>query len=75
MGLFQGSGTAYGSGYDLERVPTRIEGLVLFLRLIGEEKAALAYGGENPFTDVPAWGGPMWPTPTPRGTPRGWTRA
>ncbi len=58
MGLFQGSGAAYGSGYDLERVPTRIEGLVLFLRLIGEEKAALAYGGENPFTDVPAWGRP-----------------
>ncbi len=56
MGLFQGTGTSYGSGYDLERIPTRIEGLVLFLRLIGEEKAALAYTGASPFADVPDWG-------------------
>lgn len=55
MGLFKGTGTAYGDGYDLELTPTRIEGLVLFLRLIGEEKAALAYMGTNPFTDVPDW--------------------
>ncbi|SBW05203.1 conserved exported hypothetical protein [uncultured Eubacteriales bacterium] len=55
MGLFKGTGTAYGDGYDLEQTPTRIEGLVLFLRLIGEEKAALAYTGTNPFTDVPDW--------------------
>ena len=57
MGLFQGTGTAYGGGFDLERIPTRIEGLVLFLRLIGEEKAALAYNGASPFSDVPEWGG------------------
>lgn len=56
MGLFQGTGTAYGSGYDLERIPTRIEGIVLFLRLIGEEKAALAHSGASPFGDVPEWG-------------------
>lgn len=55
MGLFKGTGTAYGDGYDLEQTPTRIEGLVLFLRLIGEEKAALAYVGTNPFPDVPDW--------------------
>lgn len=55
MGLFRGSGTGYGSGYDLEVIPTRIEGLVMFLRLIGEESAALAYTGENPFVDTPAW--------------------
>lgn len=55
MGLFRGTGTAYGDGYDLELTPTRIEGLVLFLRLIGEEKAALAYTGANPFPDVPEW--------------------
>lgn len=56
MGLFKGTGTAYGSGYDLELAPTRIEGLVLFLRLVGEEKAALAYVGDCPFVDVPDWG-------------------
>lgn len=56
MGLFKGTGTAYGGGYDLELTPTRIEGLVLFLRLVGEEKAALAYVGDCPFVDVPDWG-------------------
>ena len=55
MGLFRGSDIGYGSGYNLEAVPTRIEGLVMFLRLIGEEPAALAYTGENPFVDTPAW--------------------
>ena len=55
MGLFQGTGTAYGSGYDLEQVPTRIVGLVMFLRLIGEEEAALAGTAANPFVDTPAW--------------------
>jgi len=55
IGLFRGTGTAYGSGYDLEEVPTRIVGLVMFLRLIGEETAALSYSGVNPFGDTPAW--------------------
>ena len=55
MGLFRGTGTGYGSGYDLERTPTRIEGLVMFLRLLGEEEAALAYTGGHPFADVPDW--------------------
>ena len=55
MGLFKGTGTAYGEGFDLEKPPTRIEGLVLFLRLVGEERAALSYVGENPFVDVPDW--------------------
>ncbi len=55
LGLFRGTGTAYGSGYDLEAVPTRIVGLVMFLRLIGAEQDALTYAGANPFTDTPAW--------------------
>ena len=55
MGIFRGTGTGYGSGYDLERTPTRIEGLAMFLRLIGEEQAALAYTGSHPFVDVPDW--------------------
>ena len=55
MGLFQGTGTAYGSGYDLEQAPTRIVGLVMFLRLIGEEGAALSSTAANPFADTPAW--------------------
>lgn len=55
MGIFRGSGRAYGSGYDLELTPTRIEGLVMFLRMTGEEAAALAFTGENPFSDLPPW--------------------
>lgn len=56
MGLFRGSTTAYGSGYDLENAPTRLEGLIMFLRLMGEEDAALAYTGSSViFADVPDW--------------------
>ena len=55
LGLFRGSDTGYGSGYDLELPPTRIQGLIMFLRLIGEEQAALASTAACPFTDVPAW--------------------
>lgn len=56
--LFRGSDYAYGGGYELERLPTRVEGLVMFLRLIGEEADALAYTGSVPFTDVAAWSVP-----------------
>lgn len=55
MGLFRGSDTGYGSGYDLEKSPTRIQGLIMFLRLIGEEGAALSSSASCPFSDVPAW--------------------
>ena len=55
LGLFQGSGTAYGGGYDLESAATRIMGVVMFLRLIGEEEEALASTVDNPFADTPAW--------------------
>ncbi|MCI9263106.1 MAG: hypothetical protein HFF06_00875 [Oscillospiraceae bacterium] len=56
MGLFRGSDVPYGSGYDLESTPTRIQGLVMFLRLIGEEQAALSYPGSGiTYADVPDW--------------------
>ena len=56
MGLFRGSDVPYGSGYDLERAPARIQGLVMFLRLIGEEQLALSYPGSGiTFADVPEW--------------------
>ena len=53
--LFQGSDTGYGKGYNLDRYPTRLQALVMFLRVLGEEEAALAYTGSHPFADVP-WG-------------------
>lgn len=55
MGLFKGGSVAYGSGYDLERAPNRIEGIIMFLRILGEEEEAAAYTGPCPFADVPAW--------------------
>lgn len=51
LGLFSGS----TSGYELERASTRTEGLVMLLRLLGEESRALNYKGSHPFKDVPQW--------------------
>lgn len=51
LGLFSGS----TNGYNLERSSTRTEGLVMLLRLLGEENRALNYKGSHPFTDVPSW--------------------
>ncbi len=50
MGLFRGTNT----GYDLENGTTRVQGLVMFLRLMGLEDEALACTEDVPFTDVPA---------------------
>lgn len=54
-GLFRGSGSGVGEGFDLYLAPTRGESLVMFLRLLGEEADALAAAGTHPFTDVPGW--------------------
>ena len=53
LGLFAGS----DKGFELDRVPTRVEEVVLLLRLLGHSDAELkAYTSEAcPFTDVPAW--------------------
>ena len=56
--LFRGSGTGYGQGFDLERTPTRTEALVMLIRLLGEEDAALACTGTHPFRDVDPWAAP-----------------
>lgn len=55
MGLFRGDGTGYGSGYALERNANRLEGLIMFIRLLGQEQDALAFTGSHPFADVPNW--------------------
>ena len=55
MGLLKGTGATYGSGYELERQPVRVEGLVMFIRLLGEEQAALSSTAANPFVDSPSW--------------------
>ena len=54
MGLLLGT----GKGYELERPATRSEGLLMFLRLIGEGEAATVYTGAHPFTDLAGWSVP-----------------
>lgn len=55
LSLFRGTGSGIGSGYELERTPSRIEALIMLLRMLGEENAALACTSSHPFTDVPEW--------------------
>lgn len=55
LGLFRGSDTGYGEGFDLEKAPTRMEALIMLIRLLGEEAEALSCTAAHPFTDVPAW--------------------
>ncbi|MDX9888205.1 MAG: trypsin-like peptidase domain-containing protein [Anaerovoracaceae bacterium] len=52
LGVFVGT----GSGYELDRAPTRVEGLVMLIRLLGvEDEALLMRGTKVPFNDVPKW--------------------
>ena len=55
LNLFQGS----DKGYELDRAPTRLEALIMLIRLSGKEMEALypMEEYETPFTDVPAWEG------------------
>lgn len=50
--LFQGSATGYGQGFDLEVAPTRLQAIIMFIRVLGEEDEALAWTGTTPFTDI-----------------------
>lgn len=55
LGLFRGTGTGIGEGFDLHLTPTRAEALVMFIRILGEEDEALACQYTHPFHDVPEW--------------------
>lgn len=50
--LFNGSLTGYGEGFDLEVAPNRLQALIMFIRVLGEEQEALAWKGTQPFKDV-----------------------
>lgn len=54
LNLFKGSYTGYGQGYDLEVAPTRLQALIMFIRVLGEEEQALSWSGSLPFTDIAA---------------------
>lgn len=52
LGIFLGT----GAGYELDRAPTRVEGLIMLIRLLGVEEEALSMSDyETPFQDVPKW--------------------
>ena len=51
LGLFQGT----NEGYQLDNTPTRMQGLVMLIRLLGLENEAKSYEESSPFTDL-TWG-------------------
>lgn len=51
IGVFKGT----ENGFELDRAPTRVEGLIMFIRLIGKESEALGQDWSHPFNDVPTW--------------------
>ena len=52
LNLFKGTFTGYGDGFDLEAAPTRLQALIMFIRVLGEEKQALTWSGTTPFKDI-----------------------
>ena len=71
LGLFQGM----DSGFELDKRPTRLEGMTMFVRLLGGEEEALQKNYAHPFTDVPSWGDPYvgyaWEHGLTKGTGKG----
>lgn len=58
LSLFRGTGVSYGEGFELELAPTRIQALIMLIRLLGEENEALACAAAQPFGDVAKWARP-----------------
>lgn len=54
LGLFKGVDDT-GKNFDLDRAANRVEGLVMLIRLLGREEAALSGAWSHPFLDVPEW--------------------
>lgn len=52
LGLFRGTFTGYGQGFDLQSAPTRLQALIMFIRVLGEEQQALSWTGTTPFGDI-----------------------
>ncbi len=52
LGLFQG---VSDTDFDLDRVPTRTEAMIMLIRVLGKESEALKGGWSHPFTDVASW--------------------
>ena len=55
QGLFKGTGIRPDGTpiFDLDKVPTRNQGIIMFIRLLGKEQETLSGNWSFPFTDVP----------------------
>lgn len=51
LGLLSGT----SAGYELDRAPTRVEGIIMLVRLLGKTEEAELQNYKHPFSDVPAW--------------------
>jgi len=51
LGILQGEGDGVNEEY-LSKATTRVQGAILLLRLMGKEDEAMAYAGQDNFTDV-----------------------
>lgn len=52
LGLFKG---VSDTEFELNRAPSRVEAIVMLIRVLGKENEALAGEWSHPFSDVPAW--------------------
>lgn len=52
LGLFKG---VSDTDFDLDRAPTRVEAVIMLIRVLGKESEVLNDTWLHPFTDVPAW--------------------
>lgn len=52
LGLFHGISD---TDFDLDRAPTRVEAVIMLVRLLGKSTEATSSSWNHPFTDVPAW--------------------
>ncbi|MCL2044978.1 MAG: S1C family serine protease [Oscillospiraceae bacterium] len=55
LGLFRG---VSDTDFDLNRAPSRVEALVMLIRVLGKESEALSSSNSHPFTDVAGWADP-----------------
>ncbi len=52
LGIFKGVSEAE---FELDRAPSRVEAIVMLIRVLGKENEALTGKWQHPFTDVPEW--------------------
>lgn len=52
LGLFKGVSE---TDFDLDREPSRVEAIVMLIRILGVEKDVIGDTWRHPFSDVPSW--------------------